>query len=276
MLRLSWMRSIALGFSLTFILAVLTSGADTDPNAQMLLGNPDNATTSPDNRLHYLIKRGQYAISYNNTLHIPNWVGWHLNASDLGTQKGGTFRPDTNLPAGFTRVATGDYTNSGYDLGQGCPSADRSADRRDNDAVFLMTNVVPLAPGLNAGPWGKLESFCRNKAKQGNELYILCGYGFIAPTHPLIGKPHIAVPDFVWKIVVILPDKPGDDLKRMTNQARVIAVMIPNNNKVANQNWTDFLVTTMDIEQVTELTFFKALPLTTTMTLKAVKDSGKP
>ena len=46
-----------------------------------VLGNPDGATASPSNKEHFLMRRPQFDLSYNNTLHFPNWVAWHLVAS---------------------------------------------------------------------------------------------------------------------------------------------------------------------------------------------------
>ena len=250
------------------------AGADFAPTSQALLGLPDSASTSPSNRDHYLIQRIQYALSYNNTLRFPNWVAWHLNASDVGSTSRGVFAPDTTLPSGFTVVTPNDYTRSGYDRGHNCPSADRSNSRQNNDAVFLMTNMTPQAHGMNAGPWEQLESYCRDLTKQGNELYILCGHGFSAPTHQTIGKAGIAVPDFGWKVVVVISDQPGNDAGRITPQTRVIAVKMPNVNTVSKQAWSRYIVTAGEVEQATGLQFFRALPSATAQALRQKRDAG--
>ena len=250
------------------------AGADYVTPAQPLLGLPDSASASASNRDHFLIQRPQYALSYNNALRFPNWVAWHLNAGDVGSTSRGQFMPDTTLPSGFTVVTPADYTRSGYDRGHNCPSADRSDTRPNNDAVFLMTNMTPQAHGLNAGPWEQLETYCRDLANQGNELYIVCGHGFSAPTHQTIGKVGIAVPDFGWKVVVVIPDKSGNDAKRITSQTRVIAVKMPNVNTVSKQAWTRYIVTAGEVEQATRLHFFTALPSATAQALRQKRDAG--
>ena len=248
--------------------------ADTNRDSQMLLGNPDRASYSDRTPEHFLIQRSQYALSYNNTLHIPNWVSWHLNAADIGQTARGLFLPDPNLPPAFYKVTPTDYTRSSYDRGHNCPSADRSDTKQNNDAVFLMTNMTPQAHGLNAGPWEQLESYCRTLTKQGYELYIVCGHGFSAPTHNTIGTAKIAVPDYAWKIVVILPERSGNDLARINAQTRVIAVRMPNINTISNELWTRYLVTPGDLEKATGLHYFDRLPLPVSAALKAKKDSG--
>ena len=196
---------IPLGIMLGLLALALPALADNDPKAQMLLGNPDNATNSQSNPEHYLLKRGQFALSYNDKLHFPNWVAWHLNKKDIGSTERGKFVSDPDLPNSFAHIVTGDYNKSGYDRGHNCPSKDRSATRKDNDVAFYMSNITPQQHGMNAGPWELLESYSRQLTLAGNELYILCGHGFSAKTHKNIGRSAIAVPDSGWKIIVVIP-----------------------------------------------------------------------
>jgi len=272
--RFNLLRMVKLCFALALGVSVTPGRADMVASSQMLLGNPDNATSSAGNKEHFLIQTPQYSLSYNDTLHFPNWVAWHLNAGDVGGTSRGAFQPDTSLPSGFTVITPNDYTRTGYDRGHNCPSADRSDTRANNDAVFKMTNMTPQAHGLNAGPWEQLESYCRTLAKQGNELYIVCGHGFSAPTHETVGRAQIAVPDFGWKVVVVIPDRSGNDLNRITAQTRVIAVKMPNINTVSKQTWTRYLVAPAQIEQTTGLHLFTALPAQVAIALKAKLDTG--
>lgn len=268
-----WARMVTFCLALALCIGGTCARTDVLAQAQMLLGNPDNATASGGNKEHYLLQYGQFALSFNDTLHFPNWVAWHLNAGDIGSASRGQFQPDAHLPAGFTVVTPGDYTRTGYDRGHNCPSADRSDTRANNDAVFVMSNMTPQAHGLNAGPWEQLESYCRDLARRGNELYIVCGHGFSAPTHDTIGRVHIAVPDFAWKVVVVVPDQSGNDLNRITAQTRVIAVKMPNINTVSKQAWTRYVVTPAQIEQATGLHLFSALPANVATALRAKLDA---
>lgn len=224
-----------------------------------LLGNPDNSTGDPENRDHWLSIRRQFAMSYNDSLRYPNWVGWHLVASDIGTVERGQFRPDPELPDGFMKVTPPDYTSSGYDRGHNLPSKDRSATREDNDAVFVMTNITPQQHGMNAGPWENFESYCRSLTARGNELYLYCGHGFDGPKGKRLGRAQVAVPDFGWKIAVILPEKSGDDLARVTQDTRVVAVRMPNISTISRQDWRRYKVSVAEIEEATGLKFFSAL-----------------
>ena len=222
---------------------------------QMKLGNADNANGNPASVTKYLTIRPQFALSYNDNLRFPNWVSWRLRAQDIGNVARGQFYPEPNLPNGFTRVTPSDYTRSGYDRGHNCPSKDRSATPEDNDAVFTMMNITPQAHGLNAGPWAYLEDYCRSQAEAGNDVYIVCGHGFRDRNFKRIGRAQIAVPDFGWKIVVIVPTG-----GQISAAARIVAVEMPNISTISRQKWQEFLTTPAKIEQDTGLTFFTALP----------------
>ncbi|WP_395092221.1 DNA/RNA non-specific endonuclease [Armatimonas sp.] len=239
-----------------------------------VLGNPDGATASPSNKEHFLMRRPQFDLSYNDSLHFPNWVAWHLVASDIGDTERGNFVPDPDLPDGFARITTRDYSSSGYDRGHNCPSKDRTASKADNDVAFYMTNITPQQHGMNAGPWEKLETYCRKLAQEGNELYILCGHGFRDKNFNTIGSDKIAVPDFGWKIIVVLPNKTGNDLERVDTDTRVIAVQMPNISTISKQPWDKYITTVAELEQATGLTFFESLHESVARVLKPKQDAG--
>lgn len=228
--------------------------------ANLLLGNPDDAVSDPRSRERYLIRRPQYVLSYNAERNRPNWVSWHLSQEDLGSVERGQFQPDPDLPDSFDRVTPGDYTRSGFDRGHMCPSADRSNSREDNNATFLMTNIVPQAGGNNQGPWKELEDYTRDQIEKGKEAYIVAGV--TDPQRPRrIGRQRkITVPAFTWKVIVLLDDAPGDDLQRMGRGARVIAVRMPNQEDIRESDWRQFRVTASEIEQLTGYRLLENVP----------------
>src|ERR1043165_2661986 len=61
-------------------------GAPKSDSVHMLLGNPSDATVDPGNPDNFLMIKDQYCLSYNNTNGGPNWVSWHLTASDIGDE----------------------------------------------------------------------------------------------------------------------------------------------------------------------------------------------
>ncbi len=248
-----------------------------------VLGNPDDATESPRNQDHFLIQRPQYDLSYNKSWYFPNWVAWHLDADDIGENNGvqrSPFKPDEEIPED-ARVITRDYTGEKIDRGHNCPSKDRSDTQENNQSVFLMSNITPQYHGMNGGPWNSFEEYCRKMAFEGNELYIICGHGFInkSPNRFLNQKKgdpgkQIAIPDFGWKIAIILPKEDGNDVIRVDKNTRIIAVMMDNKEEIVGTPWDNFITTAGEIEQATGLQFFKGLPDSVATALKQKRDEG--
>lgn len=236
---------------------------------QMQLGNPSNATATTSDHVHYLIQRDEYAMDYNDTKRVPNWVSWDLTSSDVGGSGRSSFATDPGLPTGFTIVGTGDYSGSGYDRGHMCPSADRTLDPVHNQIVFYMTNMVPQAPDNNQGVWANFETECRNIAAQGNELLIICGPSGFSGSTIATG---VAVPGYVWKIVLVVPLGEGMAVDRITTSTRVIAIKIPNIQGVRSHPWQNYITSIAQIEADTGFSFLSALPASVANVLRTKID----
>lgn len=248
----------ALGVAL-FLLGVVGTPAAVGVASQMLLGNPSNATTDTNNHSHYLIQRNVEALDYNDTLRQPNWASWNLTTPDVGSSgRSSSFFVDPNLPAGFYRVLTTDYSGSGYDRGHMCPSGDRTVSTAVNDETFLMSNMIPQSPDNNQGLWANLETYCRTLASSNNEVLITCGpEGF--GTNVTASTGHIPIASNVWKIIVVVPLGPSNTLDRITAATRVIAVSIPNIQGIRSDPWQNYLTTVNHLQTNTGFTFFTAL-----------------
>jgi DNA/RNA endonuclease G (NUC1) len=248
-------------------------------NDHLLLGNPTGATTNIVNANNYLMVKPQYCLSYNNSKRTANWVAWHLNSSWLGSvSRQDDFRADYTLPDTWYHVTESDYYYSqyGFDRGHMCPSADRTATVADNSATFLMTNMVPQSPNNNQIVWESFESYCRNLAKSGSELYIISGpYGEGGTSSKgtfTILKSGVVVPSHVWKIALVLPNG-NNDISRINTSTRVIAVVIPNNQECSKYQWTYYRVSVDSVENLTGYNFFTNIPTDIQDALEAKVDN---
>jgi endonuclease G, mitochondrial len=229
---------------------------DNDP---LLFGNPTNAQNNATYLNNYLKDNSYYKLAYSSSRNIPVWVGWHLQSEDLGsTPRQNDFRAD-QMPSGWFIVQSSSYSNSGFDRGHNCPSADRTSSIAANSSTFLMTNMIPQAPKLNQGPWGNMEDFIRTLVGTTKEAYIFMGnYGMggVGTNGPAtdISGGNIIVPQNVFKIAVIIP-KNSNDLARIDTTAIVFAVNMPNDNNLYSTTstgqlqWKNYITTINDIEQ---------------------------
>lgn len=240
-------QAIALGA----IVLLVSCSRNVSQSIHLKYGNPTQANNRLDN---YLIERPEYVLSYNCTAGIANWASWQLNRSWLGkVDRANDFRPDTDLPSECYAVRPNDYRHSDYDRGHLVPSGDRTRLQEDNSATFIMSNIIPQSPANNREVWRELEEYSRDLAYQGKELYIVAGGREIAQK---IAQEKVTVPKYTWKAILVL-DRPGVTIN--PENARTIAVWIPNNEQVANTNWQDYMVSVQELETKTGYNFFDRL-----------------
>ncbi|MBZ0205930.1 MAG: DNA/RNA non-specific endonuclease [Flavobacteriales bacterium] len=250
------------------------------PNDPLTMGNPSGAIASVVLANNYLIERPQFSLAYDNSRGTASWVAWHLSSEWLGpVPRCDCFSPDPLLPNGYFVAFTWNYTNTGFNRGHLCPSGDRTATDADNVATFFMTNICPQAPVLNQQTWAYLESFSRDLAYAGYELYIYAGgygsggSGSLGGITYTIANGSITVPERYWKVMLILPVG-EDDLQRITSDTRIIALDMPNTQQANAQPWYDYRTSVDEIEAVTGLDFFNGLPVALQASLEAGVDAG--
>ena len=240
-------------------------------------GNPSNASVSnPDN---YLISRPQYVLSYNRSRGIANWVSWHLGVSSKGDAKrSDNFRPDPVLPTDWYAARTSDYTNTGFDRGHLCPSDDRDANPEDNAATFLLTNIVPQAPRHNREVWKYLEEYERQLLTTGNDVYVIAGVSGTGGTGQngfatAIANGKLTVPATLWKILIVVPSG-ADATFQITENTRVIAVNIPNDQSAADKPWRAYLTSVDSLEALTGYDFMPNVPTDVQRVIEMRIDGG--
>ena len=205
---------------------------------------PKKLTDRPEQ----ILKRVAYTASYNSDLRIPNWVAWRLTgAHTRGKNKraGVKFHEDTDVP--MPRAVDFDYVRSGYDRGHLCPSADNRWDATAQEQSFLLTNVCPQDHNLNVGDWHELENLCRKWAKTYGSIYIVVGPVLFKGKHKTIGKNKVTVPEAFFKVVLCMEGKPK-------------AIGFIYRNESGNRPKSYYVNTIDDVERITGIDFFPALP----------------
>jgi DNA/RNA endonuclease G (NUC1) len=276
----------------------VASGAPPPETADvhLLMGNPTGAVADINQPNNYLMSKPEYALSYNRDLGRPNWVSWHLTDAWIPFVHPGrvdTFRPDPAVPPDWYRVQSFDFSGSGFDRGHMDPNADREDTVPDNQATFLMSNMVAQAPNNNQGPWADLENYLRllvhgtsqMPSAVFNEIYIVSGpagtggTGSNGGVTTTIAGGHVTVPAYTWKVALVLPDNGNtNDISRVDCSATALAVIMPNTQfaQGLNSDWTTYITTVNAVETLTGYHFFTNLPQPIQTCLKAGINGANP
>jgi endonuclease G len=206
-----------------------------------------------------LLCRKGYLLSHDPAKKTPVWVVEHLTRGKAKGPIGRSddFQPDSDLEQG-RRAELSDYRGSGYDRGHMAPAADMAWDEQAMSESFYLSNMVPQAGiGMNRGIWAALENKVRRWALERGELYVYSGpiYG---PKPETIGRNHVAVPGFLFKVVLD------------PRQKEAIAVIMPN-RKLKTEDMPDYLVSVREVEKRTGLQFFSNLPMADQDRIETVK-----
>ena len=206
------------------------------------VGVPNISGASTASKTNYLSVKKGYVMSYNGVEGRANWVGWTLNASDVGpVDRSNRFVQDESFPRGFKIVDEKDYSHSGYDRGHLCNSEDRTSSEYLNEETFLMSNMIPQTRELNRGPFKMLEAYCRKLAiKKGMNLLIYSG-GIGAKDRL---ASNVIVPAYCWKVVY--------------TSEKIWCILFPNEH-VLNKNWQTYSVPLETLEKMTGFRFPRKL-----------------
>lgn len=194
-----------------------------------------------------VLKRKSYIVSYNAGTKNPNWVAWHLIAEHVNgsLSRFGDYKEDTDVPK--PRATKEDYKNTKWSHGHMCPAGDNKWDETAMRESNMLTNICPQDRSLNSGLWNKIEQDCRKWAKKYGDVYIVCGPVLLNRKHETIGKNKVVVPEAFFKVILRLKPEP-----------KAIGFVIRNNEGKKKRD--QFINTVDDVERVTGIDFFPALP----------------
>lgn len=201
----------------------------------------------PSTMPSYIINRKAYATSYNSKTLIPNWVAWHLTSdhADGVFPRENSYYEDEDVPS--PRATNEDYRGSGWSRGHMCPAGDNKWDGVAMRESNLLTNMCPQHASLNSGLWNVIENDCRKWARKYGDVYIVCGPVLLNREHETIGANKVVVPEAFFKVIL-----------RMHPQPAAIGFIIRNNEGKKKRD--QFINTVDDVERITGMDFFPALP----------------
>lgn len=207
----------------------------------------DEIVLLPAHVPNQLISRTAYCLSYNKETCCPNWVAWNLTAEHASGEyaRSNDYREDYDVPA--PRATNDDYKGSSWSRGHMCPAGDNKWDADAMSETFLLTNMCPQDRSLNSGLWNRIEMDCRKWAQKYGDVYIVCGPVFLKCEHETIGVNKVFVPEAFFKVILCLQGKP-----------KAIGFVVRNNEGKKKRD--QFVNTVDDVERITGMDFFPALP----------------
>jgi len=142
-----------------------------------------------------IIDVGVYKSYFNYALKEPLYVTYtlHKGGGDCD-RKGFTFKK-----CGIISATGSDYASSPYDKGHLANAEDFANNCENDEKTFCYYNCVPQTKKLNRGIWEKWETTIREES-QSKSLFIIVGS--IYSSNKTLGKHHIGVPDYCYKIVM--------------------------------------------------------------------------
>ncbi|HEY2804854.1 MAG TPA: DNA/RNA non-specific endonuclease [Gemmatimonadales bacterium] len=234
----------------------------------VMFGVPADGNPADD----IMITRPQYSLSYNASRGGPNWVAYNINATTFGASpRCDCFSPDPLLPSSVYHVVDFNYRNGGYDRGHMTNSEIRTDTYQENAQTFYLTNVLPQAADNNQGPWEVFENFLSDQVRlSGKEVWVYSGGVFGASPGTLKSEGHVAIPDYTWKVAVIMNAGQTIADVHTASDLQVIAVMMPNliaasggpAGAIANRStpWQNYQTPVDQIEAQTGYDLLAALP----------------
>lgn len=199
-----------------------------------------------------IITHTGYTVSYNSDYRIANWVAYELTSQEVQTEKAqredkkNKFVSDP-MVEGAT-AENSDYTRTGYDRGHLAPAADMKWSYKAMLESFYLSNITPQKPQLNRGIWKELEEQCRQWAVEKGSLLIATG-PVITPDLKRLGKNRVAIPQQFYKVICTIEG----------NRCEAVGFLFENRDYGSTQ-LKDMMIPVDEVEKVTGIDFFPALP----------------
>ena len=225
-------------------------------------GRWDNLELGVPGKCDQVIDREGYALGYVEAWEQPAWVAYRLTKAEVLSRKASrqdAFKPDPVVVSGSADLS--DYKGSGYDRGHLAPAGDMHWSERTMDESFFMSNMSPQNPAFNRGAWARLEQVVRRFAFSEGSVFVVTG-PIVSEDDKTIGSNGVKVPGKFYKVIY-------DE----TPPQKMIAFVLP--NKATNKPLDGYVTSVDEVERVTGLDFFSALPTEVQERLESKSDPNE-
>ena len=134
-------------------------------------------------------------------------------------------------------------------------------ERESRTDKFLPDPDLPENHNLNRGDWKELEDACRLWTKKEGKLYIVCGPVLYRQKHRTIGRKHkVTVPEAFFKVIL------------STRNGHPKAIGFIFKNLSGNHPLKNYVNSVDEVERITGIDFFPALPDDVEKKVEAMQD----
>lgn len=201
----------------------------------------------PSSTTGAIVYHSNYALSYNEKYEQAEWVFYELKDKK---EMNSDFKRPYFISDPKVKTKSADYRNyknSGYDRGHLCPAGDMKFSKEAFDETFYTSNISPQKNDFNAGVWNRLEQKTRYWSQKYDAIYVVTG-GILTEDLKTIGSEKVAVPKYFYKIL----------MDETNGEYKMIAFLVPHEN--SKKPLYEFVVSVDEIEKMTGIDFFPALP----------------
>jgi DNA/RNA endonuclease G (NUC1) len=218
-----------------------------------------------------VVDRRVYTVGFDPAILSPRWVAFTVDARntlDLPRRdRGWAFDPD--IPRAW-QTGPSTYRGNSYDRGNLIRRADAlvgpsEADARASEAeIFYYSVTVPQTGRMNRTTWVAVEQYTTRLSERLGPIYVIAGpvYPDLTAsnrTYLTLGSTGTTVPLYLYR-VLLRRDADG--------RWRSLAFLVPNDFSTSGDA-LQFVTSVSEIERLTGLRFFSALPAAEAAALKS-------
>lgn len=227
---------------------------------------PQNIVPQPSTRGTW-VEKPNYMLYYDQDIMQARFTLHKLTgASTRGEANRFGLRFNEDELIGLATAAYGDYSGSGFDRGHLVPAGDFRCCQTLMEETFGMSNIAPFDSLLNRYAWTELELKTRSWARRYGEVYVITGPVFEHRMQYFGRYNDVSVPTHFFKLIFRLT-------KNSTIPESTVAFVLPN-EAVSHFVMDRHKVSIDQLEEMTELDFFKLLPDDFEAELEKVSQNG--
>ena len=187
-----------------------------------------------------------YSLSYIEAYELASWVAYELTREEAQaeTEYKEKYREDPDVKTGSATLK--DYRDAGYIMGQLAPVEHMMMSDVAVSESFYLSGIVPHKLAFNKYVWKTLGSLVKAWAYECGSLYVVAGPVLADAPFPTFGPGKVSIPERYYTVLLDLAEERG------------IGFVIK--NSMSSSIMKQFAISIDEVEKITGLDFFPALP----------------